>query len=292
MLQDGAFYIYLMASTIQSRAALAAATRLGSVARVTAVLLSLTASSSPAPPDGGLAAPPSKYGSHMGGRSIGSKKKIRHHVNPLKDTHQAKLQLEERWPERLFARPELPLHVDIGCARGLFCLDLASSSAEANVLGLEIRAALADAATEDAQRFGLRNAAFLACNANTNLDEILRLAAPCAPLRSVSIQFPDPWFKSKHHKRRVVQPDLVRAIARHLPPGGWLFFQSDVLDLSEGARHVIRSVEGTGLRDVRESDTDWLASKPDALLHVSTERERASEALGRPIYRACFLKEG
>ena len=50
--------------------------------------------------------------------------------------------------------------------------------------------------------------------------------------------------------------------------------------------------EGTGLRDVRESETDWLAPKPDALLHVSTERERASEALGRPIYRACFLKEG
>ena len=158
MHQDGAFHIYLMVLTIQSRAALAAsslsrppaATRLGSVARVTAVLLSLTASSSPAPPDGGLAAPPSKYGSHMGGRSIGSKKKIRHHVNPLKDTHQAKLQLEERWPERLFSRPELPLHVDIGCARGLFCLDLASSSAEANVLGLEIRAALADAELTDA----------------------------------------------------------------------------------------------------------------------------------------------
>ena len=47
---------------------------------------------------------------------------------------------------------------------------------------------------------------------------------PGAPLRSASIQFPDPHFKAKHHKRRVVQPELVRSLAYwplaryHLPP--------------------------------------------------------------------------
>lgn len=132
----------------------------------------------------------SLHGGHMGGRSIGSKKKIRHHVNPLKDIHMAKIDLPERWPEKYFADPEKPLHVDIGCARGLFCLDLASTRHEVNVLGLEIRAALAEAATEDVKRIGLPNAAFLACNANSNLEHILSLATPCTALRSVSIQFP------------------------------------------------------------------------------------------------------
>ena len=47
---------------------------------------------------------------------------------------------------------------------------------------------------------------------------------PGAPLRSASIQFPDPHFKAKHHKRRVVQPELARSLAYwplaryHLPP--------------------------------------------------------------------------
>ena len=277
--------------------------------------------------------PATTHGNHQGGRSIGSKKKvrkccslnstlgqrvtkvshansslgwrattyclarrpqIRHHVNPLKDVHMQKLDLPERWPEHKFARPELPLHVDVGCARGVFCLDLAASSDEANVLGLEIRAPLAEAATDDARELGLGNAAFLACNANSNLEQILSLADACSPLRSVSIQFPDPWFKVRHHKRRVVQPDLVRTIASHLQPGGWLFVQTDVLDLAESARQTIRETvleASTGmLLDSVDDVTDWSAPKPPELLAVGTERERASEALGRPIYRTLFRK--
>ena len=135
--------------------------------------------------------PPSLHGNHMGGRTVGAKKKIRHHVNPLKDAHMRKLDLPERWPENIFTHPELPLHIDVGCARGLFCLDLAASSNDVNVLGLEIRTALAEEAAADAQRLGLGNAAFLACNANVNLDYLLATAEPTCSLRSVSIQFPE-----------------------------------------------------------------------------------------------------
>lgn len=47
-------------------------------------------------------------------------------------------------------------------------------------------------------------------------------------LALVSIQFPDPHFKKRHHKRRIVQPELVEAICRRLRPGGRVFMQSDV----------------------------------------------------------------
>ncbi|WP_088891809.1 hypothetical protein [Leptolyngbya ohadii] len=39
-------------------------------------------------------------------------------------------------------------------------------------------------------------------------------------LVEVSIQFPDPWFKKRHQKRRVVQPELVAELAEFLPVGG------------------------------------------------------------------------
>ena len=230
------------------------------------------------------------HGNHMGGRTINGKKKIRHHVNPLKEVHMQKLDIAERWPERFFAQPDLPLHVDVGCARGLFCLDLATSSSEANVLGLEIRAALADAAAEDAKRADLGNVAFLGCNANVNLDRILSLAKPCCTVRSVSIQFPDPWFKARHKKRRVVQPDLVETIVRHLQPGGWLFVQTDVLDLAQDARATIRTAAGELLVDARDDEDDWDAPKPEELAAVVTERERSCFELKRPVYRAIFHK--
>ena len=51
---------------------------------------------------------------------------------------------------------------------------------------------------------------------------------PSGLLELVTIQFPDPWFKKKHQKRRVLQPALLRGIAAALAPGGTLFLQSDV----------------------------------------------------------------
>ena len=120
--------------------------------------------------------------------------KVRQHVNPLKSCHQRVLsELPERWPEQYFQQPELPMHVDIGSARGLFCLDLAATSCDTNVLGLEIRKVLADAAAADVKDLGLGNAAFLPCNANANFDHVMSRAegGRCGPLRSVSIQFPE-----------------------------------------------------------------------------------------------------
>ena len=257
------------------------------------------------------------HGSHMGGRSVGQKK-IRHHVNPLKDVHMRPLDLPPRWPEHHFADPLLPLHVDIGCARGVFCLDLATAAPELNVCGLEIRDLLAETASQDAKRLGLGNAAFFAANANVNLDALLSGAAETGQLQSVSIQyackptataslfyslaltharcvlllrrFPDPWFKKRHVKRRVVQPALIQTIASHLPPGGLLWMQSDVLDVASDMRETTRLAEPLRLRDARDDLDDWGVERPAFLQDVQTERERASAALERPVYRCLFVR--
>ena len=174
-----------------------------------------------------VAPPPDARGGHQGGRSVGQKR-VRQHVNPLRSSHQTVLALPMDWASQAFARPELPLHVDVGSARGFFCLDVAEARPEVNVLGLEIRRPLAEAAQTDVATRKLGNAHFLATNANVNLQTVLDKTAPLAPLASVSIQFPDPHFKAKHHKRRVVQPALIEEIAAALQPGGWLWMQSDV----------------------------------------------------------------
>ena len=233
---------------------------------------------------------PSIHGNHMGGRSVGRKKKVRHHVNPLKDVHMKPLELPAAWADEKFVDPSLPLHVDIGCARGVFCLDLAAKAPEMNVLGLEIREVLAEAALEDARALGLPNAFFFACNANVNLRPLLEGAGSNCQLRSASIQFPDPWFKTRHHKRRVVQPALVTALADSLPAGGWLWMQSDVLEVACDMRETVRATEPDRLIDAVADFDDWSAAKPDALHEVATERERASAALERQVYRCLFHK--
>jgi tRNA (guanine-N7-)-methyltransferase len=155
---------------------------------------------------------------------------MRQHVNPLSRFFQLPLALPE--PYELFDHPNLPIHLDIGCARGFFLLELAALQPGRNHLGVEIRRSLVQAAQRDRNRYQQNNLHFLFCNANISLEDWMA-ALPPDQLHLVTIQFPDPWFKQRHRKRRVLQPDLLLAIASALNPGRQLFLQSDVLAVIE-----------------------------------------------------------
>ncbi|MBM5791436.1 MAG: tRNA (guanosine(46)-N7)-methyltransferase TrmB, partial [Cyanobacteria bacterium M_surface_10_m1_298] len=106
---------------------------------------------------------------------------------------------------------------------------------------------------------------------------------PPGQLDLVSIQFPDPWFKKKHHKRRVLQPALLRAIAGALQPGKHFFIQSDVLAVIEP---MVAVSEASGCFNRPEDDAlPWRAGNP---LPVPTERETYVLDQGLPVYRVLY----
>jgi len=110
-------------------------------------------------------------------------------------------------------------------------------------------------------------------------------ALPEDRLQLVSIQFPDPWFKRRHRKRRVLQPSLLLAIAATLQPGRELFLQSDVLAVIEP---MVALVELSGCFDRPAEDVrPWRADNP---LPVPTERERYVQELGLPAYRVLYQR--
>lgn len=205
---------------------------------------------------------------------------VRQHVNPLSRFFQQPLELPP--PAELFADPHRPIHLDIGCARGRFLLDLAQQQPGVNHLGVEIRRALVSAAEADREALGLTNLHYLFCNANVSLEAWLA-ALPTGQLDLVSIQFPDPWFKKKHHKRRVLQPELLLAIAAALAPGKRLFLQSDVPAVIDP---MVALTEACGCFSRPADDArPWRASNP---LPVPTERETYVLNQGLPVYRVLF----
>lgn len=209
---------------------------------------------------------------------------VRQHVNPLSRFYQLPRPLPA--PAALFAHPERPIHLDIGSARGRFLLALAQAEPERNYLGVEIRRALVEAAEADRRALGLEHLHYLFCNANVSLEDWLR-ALPQGLLERVTIQFPDPWFKKKHHKRRVLQPALLLALAEALGPGRELFIQSDVLAVIEP---MVALVEASGCFERPPGDArPWRASNP---LAVPTERERHVLAQGLPVYRVLVRRNG
>jgi tRNA (guanine-N7-)-methyltransferase len=207
---------------------------------------------------------------------------VRQHVNPLSLVHQQPRPLPP--PAELFAHPDQPLVLDIGCARGRFLLDLAPLQSHHNHLGVEIRRPLVEAAEAERIAAGLTNLHFLFCNANVSLERWLA-ELPGGLLQRVSIQFPDPWFKLRHRKRRVLQPPLLRSIAAALAPGAELFLQSDVAAVIEP---MVALCEASGcFKRPAEDDRPWRASNP---LPVPTERERHVLAQGLPVYRVLYRR--
>jgi tRNA (guanine-N7-)-methyltransferase len=207
---------------------------------------------------------------------------VRQHVNPLSLVHQQPRPLPP--PALLFARPNQPLMLDIGCARGRFLLALAPLQSDHNHLGVEIRRPLVEAAEAERIAADLTNLRFLFCNANVSLERWLA-ELPGGLLHRVSIQFPDPWFKLRHHKRRVLQPPLLRSIAAALAPGAELFLQSDVQAVM--APMVALCEASACFERPAEDGWPWRASNP---LPVPTEREHHVLAQGLPVYRVLYRR--
>lgn len=207
---------------------------------------------------------------------------VRQHVNPLSSYHQAPRPLPP--PDQLFEQPTRPIHLDIGCARGRFLLAMAQAEPQRNYLGLEIRLPLVEAAEAEREARQLGHARILYANANVSLGAWLAQLEP-GQLERVSIQFPDPWFKHRHHKRRVLQPALLHALAGGLLPGRELFIQSDV---EQVVLPMVALIEASGYFARPAADPrPWRPTNP---LPVPTERESFVLARGLPVYRVLYRR--
>jgi tRNA (guanine-N7-)-methyltransferase len=98
------------------------------------------------------------------------------------------------------------------------------------------------------------------------------------------VYFPDPWWKKRHHKRRVMNERFVRHIERTLVPGGSLHFWTDVRERFEATLDVIG-------RETRLAGPLAVDERPaEHPLDYRTHFERRMRLGGLPIYRAEYRK--
>ena len=207
---------------------------------------------------------------------------MRQHVNPLGSYFQQNRVLPQY--ENLFKDPSLPFHLDLGCARGKFLIELAMQNPELNFLGLEIREKLVEKALKDKETLEINNLNFIFCNANVSLEDWLA-KLPDGKLKRISIQFPDPWFKRRHRKRRLIQPSLILLIANSLGIGSELFIQSDLSSVFDPIIYLINL-----------TNCFYVDSKLSSIgihrnpYNVCTERENYVMGKGYPIFRSLFFR--
>lgn len=146
-------------------------------------------------------------------------------------------------PRAWFSDPSRPLEIEIGSGKGTFLIQHAEHHPETNFLGIEWarefyeyaadrvrrrREGLLDEeagpdALDDPPAGALSNVRML----NTDASQFLRWRTPDRTLRVIHLYFSDPWPKTKHHRRRVVQDQFLADAARILIPGGELRIVTD-----------------------------------------------------------------
>jgi tRNA (guanine-N7-)-methyltransferase len=107
---------------------------------------------------------------------------------------------------------------------------------------------------------------------------------PDGLLAAVHIYFPDPWWKKRHRKRRLMREGFLRDVERALKPGGVLHFWTDVQEYFETSLQLL--ADCTRLEGPLPPLADPEKEPPEFRTHF----ERRNRLQGVPIYRALFRK--
>jgi len=134
------------------------------------------------------------------------------------------LNLEDGAPDfdRIFGR-NAPRTLEIGCGMGQATLAMAAAAPEQDFIGVEVHQAGIGALLLGIKKLSLRNLRLYRCDA---LD-VLKQCIADNSLDRVLLFFPDPWHKKRHHKRRIVQPQLAELLRQKLNIGGVFHLASD-----------------------------------------------------------------
>jgi tRNA (guanine-N7-)-methyltransferase len=179
----------------------------------------------------------------------------------------------------LFGRDAL-LEVEVGSGKGMFLVGAAATHPDRNLLGIERALKYARHTAARLAKRGLENAVLVHGDALRVFNEFL----PERSLSAVHVYFPDPWWKKRHKKRRVLNAAFLRDVERTLVIGGRLHFWTDVEEYFQTTLDLIREMTGlAGPFEVPERP-------PEHDLDYQTHFERRTRLHGEPVYRAEFEK--
>ena len=174
-----------------------------------------------------------------------------------------------------------PVELEIGSGKGLFLINAAKSGPGVNYLGIELSRKYAVHAAQRLARHDLANAKVWCGDARL----VLARLVPAQSLRAVHIYFPDPWWKTRHKKRRVFTGGLVCEIERTLQVGGGLKVASDVEEYFSVIRGLV-AANGRFREEVLPERTE-----PTHTLDYLTHFERKYRLQGRAIFQTQYVLE-
>ena len=115
----------------------------------------------------------------------------------------------------------------------------------------------------------VKNLYFVFGNANNILNDV-QSEFIIKNLKSLSFNFPDPWFKKRHYKRRVIQPEFINILSNSLQKGSLIFIKTDVRDLFDYMDCTISS--DFNFKKINKDDFNYSESFNPNIFKTSREK--------------------
>jgi tRNA (guanine-N7-)-methyltransferase len=177
------------------------------------------------------------------------------------------------WSER-FGAAARDLELEIGSGHGGFALAFARLRPGSALVAIEQRAKFAGELAARAGARGLANLLALRGDARILAPRLFRAGS----LAAIHVHFPDPWWKRRHHSRRLVDDRMSALLLGLLRPGGLLDFRTDVEAYAAGA---VARLEEVGF--VNEAGPGRFCDPPPD--EIPSTREKRYLAAKEPVWR-------
>jgi tRNA (guanine-N7-)-methyltransferase len=154
--------------------------------------------------------------------NAGRHMRIRQHVNPLRSDF---LDIS---PKPLCLPAGRPVEVELGSAEAQFLIERAAEEPERSYVGVEIRRELVEQSNRRCQQLGLAQVQSIFANITVDLPRLFGAVG----VSRFFINFPDPWFKQRQRKRRVVNEELILQLEQLLAGDGEIHVATDIFDIA------------------------------------------------------------
>ena len=190
-------------------------------------------------------------------------------------------------PRQWFEHPDRRFEIEIGSGKGAFLVQQSALTPETNYLGIEWAGEFYAYCADRLRRRAVSNVRMLHADAT----EFLHWRVPDASAHVIHLYFSDPWPKTRHHKRRVVQDRFLADVQRVLVAGGELRIVTDHdAYWSWMQDHFIRwaPTDGSGPFEQRPFEKPESASENEI---VGTNFERKYARENRPFHAIVLRRQ-
>lgn len=134
----------------------------------------------------------------------------------------------------VFGRPHEKI-LEIGFGDGQSLATMAKEAPDKDFIGVEVYKTGVCSLLATIEKEGLENIRIFCADAL----EVLEHKIPDASLAGIQIFFADPWPKTRHHKRRLIQSAFIALVAKKIKPGGFLHLATDWMDYAHQMMSVM-----------------------------------------------------